>query len=532
MLAFLLAGCYSVETHFDSPQQSELAAIDTLMQSRPDSALTLLLDTTMEDPYYQLLLSEALYKNDYAQTNRKELLEAMAYYDSIENPFLSARCHYMNGVGYYEMDSVVLACQEYMKTLEIMEERFDEKALIGYKAKFMALTNTRLCVLFSDQFFSEQSIYFGKQALVRYFSYNASPLHIAWVMNKIAIDYALTKQIDSAFYYCDKTIGLLPDTNSMPYRDIMALRTVLSYNTANSSQRTLDLYYGLLSEAETKEEYLARCLAIGEFFYLKKQLDSAWYYLNTVYNNSTSLISKKLVAEYLVDICKTQGKESELIEYTSFLAPFANQEENKCSTKSQLTTLFQSYCQQKQERQHRQVIKERTIRITVVLVGLLFVILVLSFLYRRRNKMVGVLTNQIMEKQSLEKKKELFEQFLNETICQNIILSIDGKVIKRTTVPQDYHELILSDLQLQQLTLVVNRYFGPFENLLKQNGINPNTFLLNLCHLYLLGMDEKQAAILLNRDYSSIKRYEKKLKNGFKTQEDLRFYIKDFVINN
>ena len=146
--------------------------------------------------------------------------------------------------------------------------------------------------------------------------------------------------------------------------------------------------------------------------------------------------------------------------------------------------------------------------------------------------MVGVLTNQIMEKQSLEKKKELFEQFLNETICQNIILSIDGKVIKRTTVPQDYHELILSDLQLQQLTLVVNRYFGPFENLLKQNGINPNTFLLNLCHLYLLGMDEKQAAILLNRDYSSIKRYEKKLKNGFKTQEDLRFYIKDFVINN
>ena len=46
-----------------------LSAIDTLMQSQPDSALTVLLDEPTDEPYYQLLLSEALYKNDYAQTN-------------------------------------------------------------------------------------------------------------------------------------------------------------------------------------------------------------------------------------------------------------------------------------------------------------------------------------------------------------------------------------------------------------------------------------------------------------------------------
>ncbi len=510
-----------------------LSSIDTLLQSRPDSALTLLMEEPVDDPYYHLLLAEALYKNDYQQANREALLEAMAYYDSIGDPFLAARCHYMIGVGYYEQDSVVAACAEYLKALEIMEERFKKKELVGYKAKFMALTNTRLCVLFSDQFFSEQSSYFGKQALEEYCSYNASPLHIAWVMNQIAINYALTKQIDSAYYYCDKTIGLLPDTNSMQFRDIVALRAVLSYYTQTThKEKTLDLYYSLLNKAENNEEYSARCLAIGEFFYLEKQLDSAWYYLNIVYYNSSSIIPKKIAAEYLVDICKIQGKESELIEYSTFLVPFANQEENKCSTKSRLTTLFQSYCQQKQERQQYLVIKERMFKISVLLGGLLFVILVLFFLYRRRNKMFGVLTNQIMEEQSLEKKRALFEQFLNETICQKIILSIDGKVIKRTTVPQDYHELILSDPQLLQLTLVVNRYFGPFENRLKQNGINSNPFLINLCHLYLLGMDEKQAAILLNRDYSSIKRYEKKLKNGLKTQEDLRLYLKNLVINN
>ena len=62
----------------------------------------------------------------------------------------SARSHYMNGVGCYENDSVVEACQEYMKALDIMEDHFEEKELVGYMAKFMALTYTRLTDVYSD----------------------------------------------------------------------------------------------------------------------------------------------------------------------------------------------------------------------------------------------------------------------------------------------------------------------------------------------------------------------------------------------
>jgi uncharacterized protein with PIN domain len=42
-------------------------------------------------------------------------------------------------------------------------------------------------------------------------------------------------------------------------------------------------------------------------------------------------------------------------------------------------------------------------------------------------------------------------------------------------------------------------------------------------------MDEKQTAILLNRDYSSIKRYEKKLKNAFETQENMVSFLRNHV---
>ena len=148
---------------------SELSAIDSLLWQRPDSALACLLpyfDTCCaaehDRHYAHLLLSELLYKNDYAQTNRAELQDAVVYFDSLaqndnahtrrrhcgldpQSPsqkdilaFLAARAHYIYGVGYYEQDSAVPACREYLKALEIMEDQFAEKELVGKKAQFMA----------------------------------------------------------------------------------------------------------------------------------------------------------------------------------------------------------------------------------------------------------------------------------------------------------------------------------------------------------------------------------------------------------
>ena len=133
----------------------ELLTVDSLMWQQPDTALACLVScfdacTTTEynRHYANLLLSELLYKNDYAQTNRRELQQAVAYYDSLvrkapplqrglggfpplkggkgdskhkpisnnDHFFLAARAHYINGVGYYENDSAVQACTEYIHT--------------------------------------------------------------------------------------------------------------------------------------------------------------------------------------------------------------------------------------------------------------------------------------------------------------------------------------------------------------------------------------------------------------------------------
>ena len=121
-----------------------LSQIDTLMWHHPDSALAVMMEFAASPKADSMDVFEG------HQSNREEVLKAVAYFDSLnftlnDTPtpksliagadplsptrndnivFLSARAHYMNGVGYYEHDSIVAACGEYLKALEIVEMHF------------------------------------------------------------------------------------------------------------------------------------------------------------------------------------------------------------------------------------------------------------------------------------------------------------------------------------------------------------------------------------------------------------------------
>ena len=172
-----------------------LEGIDSLMWVQPDSALKVMLEfaaspeadslNEFNGHYCQVLVADLLFKNYYGQSNRAEVLKAVHYFDSIVNvadgrnadvrgkadtrgvslPFLDARAHYINGVGYYERDSLIEACGEYLNALQMMEGHFEEKVLVGHKARFMALTYNRLVELFSAQYMQKSGIYCGKQSL-------------------------------------------------------------------------------------------------------------------------------------------------------------------------------------------------------------------------------------------------------------------------------------------------------------------------------------------------------------------------------
>ena len=537
-----------------------LSAIDTLMQSQPDSALTLLLDEPTDEPYYQLLLSEALYKNDYAQTHRDELLVAMAYFDSVNDPFLAARAHYMNGVGNYEMDSVVPACEEYMKAIQIMEEHYTEKELVGLKAKYLALAYTKLTVLFSNQYLHEQAIYFGKQALHYYHKYDAEPWHVAWILNKIGSHYEMLEQWDSANCYFIHALDVLPDSSSLMYRDIATEQAFLLYQTKIDTINTLNKLKRLFNQSENEKEFFSRSAIIGTVYFHEGLYDSAWSYLYPVFYESSNAELKKQSAMWLSEICKSQNKTRDLLVFNSFLATFANQSEISSTLKSRLTGVYDVFRQDKIEKTQQQKQKEQSGAVIFVCSCLFLMIVALVILYRK-NKVAhrmqqAALSGRLKRsnealRSSLEtiKKKEkelmvanqtvvsekpaeeMYNDFLHSDICQQILdlvteLNADQlRPIKTNVNVSEYKTFALSSTQQAMFLKTLGLFFPELLDSLKklQSSLNRKDILY--CGLLLLDVDKMSICILLQESYHTCRRTALKLEKGFGCQQSLNDFL-------
>ena len=357
----LLSACHHpVETvHAPSPQ---LSAIDSLMWTQPDSAFSLLL-AFAESPeadsfdefnahYFQLLVSELLYKNDYEQTNRDELLKAVAYFDTIDNAFLDARAHYINGVGFYERDSVVEACEEYLKAVEVMEEQFDEKDLVGHKAQFIAYTYNRLGDVFEEHLLTEPAIEFYKQALIYCRREPTSKYGISVLLYRLGIQYDITEQKDSAVYYYNEALANIPDFDNYHYRDLMVSKNLFAYYNADCSPDSLiDSLKQMVALSADNGEKTTRWLTIGIVLFEEKQYDSSRVYLNAVFEQQDDNTSKIMAAEYLRNIYQMEGDSLNTQKYVTFLGGYTMSEIEKKTDVSRINDLFNDYMTQQQKKQ-------------------------------------------------------------------------------------------------------------------------------------------------------------------------------------
>ena len=601
VMMLLLAACTShkngdaVETRratsLPTDVSPELSAIDSLMWQRPDSALTCLLpyfdtccsagvhtvSTTHDCHYANLLLAELLYKNDNPQLNRAELLQAVDYYDSLyactdvarnvsTNAFLDARAHYINGVGYYERDSVVEACQEYLKALEVMEDSFDEAEIIGNKANLMALLFAHLTDEFSDQYLHEQSIYFGKKSLKYFKKYDAISWNVSWVLNEIGSHYDVLGDYDSAGYYYNQGLFLLSDTNNLNYRDLTTRLAFLSYKKEKDPILSLNQLFSMLSQAESKQEFISRCLTIGEIYYHEKEFDSAWLYLNNVYDQSQNIGAKKQAAEWLVEICKAQNNMQDMHKFAEFLVPFANQEENNSGTRSQLTELYNRFKQKElEQKQHHEKKKQATL-ILLVFGGMLMVILFVIFLYRKNKQGKQKLETQIKAERHMHKmqqaalagrlkrsnaalkeqdkkviiaptnssvnKQIVVEKYAEEPICRQIldVCNDKNKPIKSSVPVSAYKDIALSDAQKAQLKEAAIRHYSELFNELKRNYPELKEKDLFYCYLCLLGLDNVQIAAMTQLSYRTIWEREKRLQQLFHTEGKMAIILNEMLI--
>ena len=345
------------------------------MWRRADSALAVMLEfagsaeadslDVFEGHYCQVLVAELLFKNDYGQSNRKDLVKAVGYFDSIVGmdgadirgkadtrgvslPFLDARAHYINGVGYYERDSLIEACEEYLNALRMMEGHFEEKVLVGHKARFMALTYNRLGDLFSEQYMQEPAIYCIKQSLIFDRIAHSSPSNIANILYHLGKQYDKLNEADSAAYYYEKALETMPDRNSMLYRDVVTSKALFECKVYGNIAIAVDSMKSMAAQATSDTERLNRFLTIGGVYHSIGQYDSAKVYLEPVFEKDSNNAS--IAAKYLRDIALAEGDTLKANQYSQVLAEEAAAAPENLFRASQLNDLFQNYLQKKQEK--------------------------------------------------------------------------------------------------------------------------------------------------------------------------------------
>ena len=597
----------------------ELAEIDTLMWQNPDSALKVMMEfaaspeadgmDVFEGHYCQVLVAELLYKNDYGQSNRTEVLKAVHYFDSIvgmdgadtrgkadacgvsaqKDAFLAARAHYINGVGFYERDSVVAACGEYLKALEIVETHFPgietrhgTSLQPNHLPRFMALTYGRLGDLFSGQFMQEPAIACYKNSLVFSKIEPTSANGIANLMSHLGKQYDMLKQFDSAEYYYNEGLRQLVDTNNLTFRNLVSAKALLNYNKGNGVEPAVSDLKRMAAKAPDEDERLTRFVVVGDIYYDASLFDSAMVYLTKVFENKDDVVLKRDAARCLRDIYQTKGDSLKATYFALYQAENPVHEGESNRQVSQLNELFLQHLQWEQERaeaERQQAARLRRNKMIVVVCVLVVVAALLAWLLHRRKmrqqrdaasqQMEAVqeahrLESQKMEaereahrlekasmsgrlKKSNQELRELKDQmrqqagngapkqeaqavsFNDEPICRLIMERVNEGQFKAQMDCRLYQDYALGKEQVMALREAADRHFNQFTSRIAKAYPDLTRGDLDYCCLYLLGLSDADVAALMQKAYPTVSHRARKMKAIFKNEAPLPTTLLDFA---
>ena len=135
-----------------------------------------------------------------------------------------------------------------------------------------------------------------------------------------------------------------------------------------------------------------------------------------------------------------------------------------------------------------------------------------------------------MRARQKQKDWSRLDDFIDEDICKEILLLLQGKTIKREAKREDYPELHLDTSQLSRLNTAVEKHFRGFGRTLTDHFPKINSDEIKQCQLYLLNLEDVQIAHLLHCDYSTVKKRSTKLKKAFGTEKELQLFVRGTVL--
>ena len=562
-LLFLLVLClvthsckrFSLYSEKDnSIYHSVIQSISDTMMCCPDVALEMLIsasdtvdDQSLSKPnyyQYQILIAEALYKNNFLQTNYSDVVEATRFFDSLAEKhsnnvdvlFLKSRAHYYKAVGETEKENVKNACNDYLISLTTIDEikNKDRNYEIEY---FNGLIYNRLARIYFD-FTNDIALKIYDKANESFIKCQAN-FSLALNCNSIAKILSSENRYDESEKYLAMADSLINNNVTNDNLAAKKLRESIAMTRAINMSDSQKRYYEALcimkeiyKNSNDENDRIIRSATLAEMYYQNNMVDSALYYYEMAFENNHP--AKMTIASRIVDICKTTNNTRVMAHYAPFLAEETHKELEFTPLKAELIAMYEQY----EADRHKEEIINLWLKIIGALVALMIVLVavfyVVSIVRKRRHLIeinrkdwyIGTLHGKIKKTneenkiakeniKSFEEKLDLLNEvkkhepvsyaesmqnIKNYELCKKLMAVMQMNI--KTTL--QYPELALTeDEKLQIVEIFDKELDGAIRAIINKYPRLKKSDEIVLC-LSLLGFDNKHIAAVIGSSYHNV----------------------------
>ncbi len=383
VLGLLTAGC----TH--TSREPRLVAVDSMLATRPDSALALLnrFDTTTASQadrmYYRLLLAQAMNKTDSPLAGKDPILHEMVdYYDWWGNANERMKASYMLGCAYRDEGDAPLALKHYRNAVDCADTMATDcdfhtlSRIYGQMANLFNMQRAPRLQLDAQR----KAVYYARKA--------KDTLAAIIFYENLSLPYHMLNQMDSALYYSQKAAKMFKDLGHKE----LAARTLGLDIDIYLRQKNYTKVKGLMDDYEQYTMFFDQYGNIEQgrdlYYYYKGlyfegvgQLDSAEFFYRKLLSNPSTIENRQAAYDGLLSLFHRLCKNDSIAKYSKLYCQISDSASFAHSA-DEITRMHSLYNYDASERKAVQHEKEANTYRTIIFAIIIIVILGSYFIYR------------------------------------------------------------------------------------------------------------------------------------------------------
>lgn len=451
-----------------------LLQIDSIMITRPDSALALLNSIQSfqemkpaDKASYSLLLTQAKQKSRISHTNDSLIRIAVEYYKDKGDEKQATKAYYYLGCVYQDIGDIVGATDAFLKALNINPQVTSDKEIL-------TMTYEGLAECYQDQSFYDKAMEMYRNSYQINKEKNDKK-NILYSIQGIAETFIYKNMWDSAEYYYNEIIvnsRMLGDSSWVSVGFVNL--ALIYYEQKRYPEAYQAIKKPIYDETEKKRneqnETIDLHLLKADIFIQTGQYDSARYYLSLCYNKGDPF-SEVSTNYSLYELEKKCGRFKEAIQYIDAyvtLSDSIQEEENR----KEIAKLINDFAIEKYKKKfaYRQKRQNRIIFSSMLIFVVTSILIFLTIDRRRKKEYIA------LQKSLMRKREEIMK-------VQEELIELDATQSESSKLEKENKQDLLRELQKEKFHYSIQLfqktpYYKILEELKLKRKIEEKTFTL------------------------------------------------------